>query len=116
MTQPFSDELAAVATLSRIRHHFARADVEAALTYQFDREAAAHATQALFIDQSGGIVIENGGTYGFVGLILAALAQPSKEQQAAVEVFLRDVASDVRVTEEYLEGRRRLAANEGKRF
>lgn len=111
-----NEDLAALGLLRRIRHHFARADVESALAFQVDEAGAIAVAESLFDEREGGFVIEAGRSYTFLGLLLAALAQLSPRQQLLVDEFLRDVARDVRCTDEYLEGRRRLAANNGERF
>ena len=111
-----NDDVPALMDLRRILEYFVRADVEAALAYQFDSRGATDVTQALFVDQSGGLVFEAGSAPAFVGLLLAALAYHSAEKEALVERFLRDAATDARIAEEYLDGRRRLAVNDGKRF
>lgn len=110
------DDVATLTDLSRIRHHFVRADVEAALAYQFNAKSATDVAHALFVDQDGGLVLEQGSAPAFVGFLLAALAHESLEKEALVESFLRDVATDARIAQEYHEGRRRLAANHGKSF
>ena len=109
-----NDDATALMDLRRIRQYFVRADVEAALAYQFDSRSATDVAQALFVDQSGGLVLETGSAPAFVGLLLAALAYHSAEKEALVEAFLRDVATDTRIAQEYLEGRRRIAANDGR--
>jgi hypothetical protein len=113
-TSPMNDDVAALTDLSRIRHHFARADVEVALAYQIDDRLVTDVAQSLFLDQEGGLVLETGSAPAFVGFLLAALAQQSLETEAVAESFLKDVSTDVRIAQEYHEGRRRLVANNGK--
>ena len=115
-TRPMNEDAAALMDLRRIRECFVRADVEAALAYQFDPKSSTDIAQVLFVDQSGGLVLEIGSAPAFVGWLLAALAYHSAEKEALVERFLRDAATDARIAEEYLDGRRRLAVNDGKRF
>ena len=115
-TRPMNDDAAALMDLRRIRECFVRADVEAALAYQFDSSSSTDIAQVLFVDQSGGLVLESGSAPAFVGWLLAALAYQSAETEALVESFLRDAATDARIAQEYLDGRRRLTANHGKRF
>jgi hypothetical protein len=105
-----------VMAISQIRHHFLRDDLEAALAYQFDTASALAVSQAIFVDQAGGLVFEKDSSPAFVGLLLAALALQSPVQEANVERFLKDVASDARIVQEYTEARRRLDANNGRRF
>ena len=111
-----TEDLAAITLMQRIPHHFSRADVEAALIFQVDEAGANAIAGSLFDEREGGFVIEVGGNYPFLGLLLAAIAQSSPRHQLLVDEFLRDVAQDARCTAEYLEGRRRLAANNGERF
>lgn len=111
-----NDDVASLTDLSRIQHCFVLADVEAALAYQFDAISAPRVAEALFSNESGGLVLEKGSAPAFAGLLLAALAHQSPEKEALVVSFLNEVATDARIAHEYNEGRQRLVANGGKSF